>query len=178
METGKKVPNLKTRLLESLRRPGCLRAVLTGLAILIGYTAIYWPSSGSLAEAADGLKMEQKRLQLAKDIEHLRAEYGRFKHRLPVKSDANEWVHYVLEGLRGFPLKVVSLDPRPLQNVGPYKAVVMRIQLEGSFQELHKFLGWLETNERLFWVDRLTVMPGGQGLESPSMQLNVLGVTG
>ena len=140
--------------------------------------AIYLPLRDGIEDTRHKLSGERKRLNLARDIEHLRNQYQNFKHRLPEKSDPNEWVQYVLGGVRRFPLKLTTLDSDPLRDVGPYQAVVLRIELEGSFPDLHGFLGWLETNERLFRVDAVKIQPHRTGNGTLVMQLTVLGVLG
>ena len=136
------------------------------------------PLSGEIEETSRKLASEKKRLDLARDIEHLRAQHKTIKHRLPEKSDTNEWVQYVLGGVRRFPLKLVTLDSDPLRHVGPYKAVVLRIELEGQFPDMNGFLGWLETNERLFRADSVRIQPHRSGNGTLVMQLTVLGVMG
>ena len=62
--------------------------------------------------------------------------------------------------------------------MGPYKAIVLRIELEGAYADLHGFLGWLETNERLFRIDTVKIQPHRSGDGTLIMQLTVLGVMG
>jgi Tfp pilus assembly protein PilO len=146
--------------------------------VLFGYLVIYLPLSNETVEAAAQLELAQKRLALARDIERLRTQHNSFKKRLPQKTDANEWVKYMLDGIRTYPLKLVALDPRPTQEIGPYKAVVLRIELEGDFQDLHAFLCWLEGNDRLFRIEGIALAPHRQSKGVLSMQLTVLGVMG
>jgi hypothetical protein len=175
MASGDQRSGLKAQILERLHNPVQLRAFITALVLLGGYAGIYMPLSDGIQETTRKLAKEKKHLDLARDIEHLRAQYENFKHRVPDKSDSNEWVRYVLGGVRRFPLKLATLDSEPVRNVGPYKAVVLRIELEGAFLDMNGFLGWLETNERLFRIDAVRIQPhrSGNGLV---MQLTVLGV--
>ncbi len=176
--TSEQRPGLKAQLLERLHNPVQLRAIITGLVLLAGYAGIYMPLSDGIEETTRKLASEKKRLDLARDVEHLRAQYKNFKHRLPEKSDTNEWVQYVLVGVRRFPLKLATLDADPLRDVGPYKAVVLRIELEGAFPDMNRFLGWLETNERLLRIDAVRIQPHRSGNGTLVMQLTVLGVMG
>src|SRR5438067_1915299 len=91
---------------------------------------------------------ERKRLALALEVERLRAQVAAFQPRLPVKTDPNEWVGYVLEGVRKFPLRMALLDTEGTRDVGPYKAVVLKLQVEGTFHDVDAFLRWVETNPR------------------------------
>lgn len=168
----------KTQLWTRLKDPLQLRLFVATLVALVGYACIYLPLSNDIAETDARLNAEKKRMILVRDIQILRAQFQRFQHRLPRQTDSNEWMQYVLGGIRGFPIKLTFLDSRPPQEVGPYKAVVLHIELEGRFQDLHQFLAWLETNERFFRVDAVHLAPHRQATDLLVMQLNVLGVMG
>ena len=124
--------------------------MLTGLVVVIGYSTVYWPLSNDIAETQTRLGTAQKRLQLTRDIESLRIQFKRCQPRLSEKPDTNEWVQYLLSGLRKLPVQLHAMDFKPLKEVGPYKAIALRIEVEGSFDDLHAVLCWLETNKRLF----------------------------
>jgi hypothetical protein len=169
---------LQERLFNRLHDPLQLRALIAGSVLLAGYMGIYMPLSGQIETSSRQLVLETKRLDLARDIEHLRSQHAKFEHRVPKKSDADEWVQYVLGGIRRFPLKLVAWDTEPMKDVGPYKAVVLRLELEGAFPDMNGFLGWLETNERLFRVDMVRIQPHRSGNGTMVMQLSVLGIMG
>lgn len=177
MATDNRKSNLKGRLLEELQHPTRLRVVLTCIVLLTGYAGVYLPLTGELDDTRRKLAAEQKRLDLGREVERLRDQCRVFKGRLPAKADSNEWVQYVIAGIRRFPLKLVLLDPEPPREVGPYKVIVLRVELEGGFADLHAFVRWLETNERLFRVDAVRLEPQRSG-EGLGMQLTVLGVMG
>jgi Tfp pilus assembly protein PilO len=178
MAASDKKPGLKGQLLERLQNPAQLRACLTGALLVVGYLAIYMPLSADIEQTTTKLTSEKKQLELARDVQHLRAQYAMIKRRLPKKSDINEWVEYVLTGSRRFPLRLVTLDKDPVRDVGPYKAVVLRIELEGAFLDMNAFLAWLETNERLMRVDSVRIQPHRSGNGLLVMQVTVLGVMG
>ena len=146
--------------------------------VLVGYAGIYYPLDSSIAETNAKLAKEQRRLDLARDLEHLREQFRNIKTRLPPKADSNEWVQYLLEGIRGFPVNLVALNAEPSKDVGPYKAVVLRIELEGPFRNVNALLRWLETNERLCRVDVIRIVPHQKDHRLVKMQLTVLGVMG
>ena len=165
------------KLLEQLHDPLRLRVFVTGIMLVVGYAGIYMPLSGHIEETTRKLSREHIRLALCNDIEQLRAEVGKFQARLPEKTDSNEWMQYVLGGIRKFPAKLISLDLDDSQRVGPYAAVVFHIELEGGFHELDVFLQWLESNPRIFRVDSAKIMPARRN-EGLVMQLTVLGMKG
>jgi hypothetical protein len=169
---------IKEQLRECLQDPVKLRTITTGIVLLVGYAAVYMPLSDQIETASRTLAAETKRLDAAREIESLRAQFQKFKDRLPEKSDPNEWVEYVLGGVRRFPLKLVQWDSEPMREVGPYKAVALRLEMEGAFPDMNGFLAWLETNERLFRIDLLRIQPHRSGNGTMVMQLTVLGVMG
>jgi hypothetical protein len=69
-----------------------------------------------------------------------------------------------------------SLDRRPPRAVGPYKAVVLHVDLRGTFFDLDDFLRWLEANERLFHVDAMRLSPSAGDLMT--LSLTISGLTG
>jgi Tfp pilus assembly protein PilO len=178
MAVTEKKPPLKARLLERLQNPVQLRACLTVVVVVVGYVAIYMPLSGDIEQTTTKMAAAKKQLELARDVKHLRGQYKRLQARLPKKTDINEWVEYVLSGSRRFPLKLATLDRDPMREVGPYKAVVLRIELEGAFPDMNAFLTWLETNERLIRVDSVRILPHRSNNGSLVMQVILLGVMG
>ncbi len=169
---------LKAKLFEWLHDPLHLRAAVTGTVVLVAYLGIYTPLSGQIEQTGAEVRHARKLLELAVEVESLRSQYQSFRGRLPKQSDPNEWVQYVLGGLRRFPLKLAALDCDPPRGMGPYKAVVMRMELEGGFFAMDAFLRWLESNERLFRLDSLKIAPSRSGNEIQVMQITLLGVMG
>ena len=41
---------------------------------------------------------------------------------------------------------MVMLDTEAAKDVGPYKAIVVKMQVEGTFHDIDAFLRWVETN--------------------------------
>ena len=178
MEIKDKKNSLKTELLRRLRDPFQLRMILTVLVVAIGYGAVYCPLSNDIVETQEELTAAQKRLAVTKEVETLRAQFKRCKPRLSEKPDTNEWTQYVMGEIRKLPVNLLNLDLRPVREVGPYKAIVLRIEVEGKFQDLHAFLCWLETNERFFRVDSIGITPPLKSKGNLVMELTVLGMMG
>ena len=124
------------------------------------------------------LNKERKRLELGCEVEQLRSQFNRFKNRIPKQRDANEWVPYVLDGVRKFPLTLLKWNGDELRDVGPYKVVVLRLELEGTFSGMDSMLDWLETNERLIRVDTVKIAPQKVGSGKLVMQLVIFGIMG
>ncbi len=160
-----------------LHNPTQIRVVMMIFILGGWHFVVYSPLSQGIEETTRRTDREKKRLGLANEVEGLRVQVGRFQNRLPEKTDPNEWVQYLLAGSREFPIRVAMIDPDGIKDVGPYKAIVVKMQIEGTFQDIDAFLRWIETNERLLRVDSLRMSPIKDSFKMDT-QLVVLGVMG
>lgn len=165
-------------LVERLHNPGFLRAVVTGVVLAVAYIAVFSPLAANIDEDMRKLATQKKLLETVQEIEGLRKEYASFKDRVPDKADTDEWVQYMLTGIRKYPLKLILLNPAATKDVGPYKGIVMRIELNGQLQDMNEFLKWLETNPRLVRVDIMDIETSVQTKGALVMHLTIVGVTG
>ena len=170
--------DLKGKLIQRLHDPVQLRIFTTVVVLTIGYLAVCMPLLGKVDDATHVLAEQRSLTELATAVEHLRAEMPKFQGRLPKQVDSKEWVEYVLNGIRGFPLHMTQLTCDPTRDLGPYKMVVLRVEVEGDFQDMDGLLRWLESNPRLFRIDALRVCPSLANKNVLVMQLTVLGVMG
>lgn len=161
---------------ERLRDPWRMRLAVTAFLLTVGYAAIYAPLSGRLEQAQWQLNQERQRRDIHQDVEVLRSQVEMFESRLPQDSDTNQWVQYVIDGVRQHPVKLVNLDSVPSRSVGRYQAVAMRIDLEGRMHDLDALLHWLETNERLFRIDSAMIEPSREDGTRRSMHITLLGL--
>jgi hypothetical protein len=166
------------KLLDRLRDPLQLRVFVAVVGVCVGYLGIYAPLDGRIKAVRRQLAEEKQREVLVEQIEHLRAEVDKVDGRLPKDADSNQWIQYVLDGVRTIPLKLLKLDSDAPVRVGPYDAVVLTMQLEGEFQHIDQFLWWLESNERLFRVDAANITPAKEGDDRLVMQLTLMGMNG
>jgi hypothetical protein len=178
METSKKKAYLKAKLIERLHEPLPLRAALC-VALLAGWYYLgYTPMRGRIIATTAKLDRDRKRLALATEVEVLREEEAEFIDRLPPRSDPNEFLQYVLGGVRSGPLKLVSLSPETPKEAGPFEVASARVELEGKYKDVVAFLRWVETDKRLLRVDGLAISPDSRDLETLKVQLTVLGLMG
>jgi Tfp pilus assembly protein PilO len=153
----------KSSLLDRLHNPTELRLCLMAVTLGIGYAAVFLPLNRTIAATTRKLADAQKRLDLAAEVEVLRKQFRSVQSRIPDNGDTSEWMQYVLGGLRQSPLQLESFTPGPSQALGSYQVLSIKIKASGSFEDLDKFIYWLESNPRLFRVDNLKLSPGGGG---------------
>jgi Tfp pilus assembly protein PilO len=170
----------KNSLLERLHNPAQLRLFLAAAVLGVGYAAVYLPLGNSIAAATANLEDAKKRLGLADEVAQLRKQFQKVEKRLPAGTDSNEWVQYVLAGIRRSPLKLNAFNPAKPQVIGPYSIVVLKLNLSGSYADIDRFLCWLESNERLFRVDSVKLAPGASkdSQDELNMDILVLGLMG
>jgi Tfp pilus assembly protein PilO len=175
--SGERRSDLKGNLLERLHDPLQLRLCVLAAVVAAGYFGVYVPLNGKLIETTKKLQRDRKQLELADSIEQLQKQFHKFENRVPQQADSKEWVQYVLEGIRQLPVNLVSLDCKVPKEIGPYRAIVLQLQLEGTFFELDQVFRWLESNRRLLRADDVRLAPGRTN-HSMQMHLTLLGMTG
>jgi len=173
---------LVAAILDRMNSPARFRTFVMGIILLAGYCLGYMPLSDQIAQTSEKLKHSQATLRLAQEVESVRAQYHRVEDRLPTDTDPDEWKTYVMDGCRRFPsLKLATMTGEAPRALGLYRAVVLRIGLEGEFTDIDNFLWWLESNQRLFRVDTLSVLPMQQRdivEETINIQILILGLMG
>jgi Tfp pilus assembly protein PilO len=168
----------QAKLLQRLHDPMQLRICVIAIVLLAGYAAVYLPLSSRIAKTTKKLAWETKAIEQAADFESLQKQYLALEQRVPSQTDSKEWVQYVLEGIRHHALKMSQFDCREPKPFGPFKVVTLQIELGGTFFELDKFLRWLESNERLFRVDSVSIGSSQGSKSGLTMRLTVLGLSG
>jgi Tfp pilus assembly protein PilO len=179
-ETGERRAGLKTLLLDRLHDPLHLRLLVMGAVLLAGYSGIYVPLHAQIDEKSKKIAAAQKLADLATGLEQSQAQSRNLAKWLPQHSDAKEWLQYMHEGIRRFPIKLTKLETLAPRQVGPYRVIAFHVEVEGTFHNLDQTLRWLESNHRLLRVDNLNITPAMakdvQG--NLVMKLLVLGLAG
>lgn len=182
MDTEQKKSALTRFVIERLHNPLQLRCFVCAGLPVAWYFLFCTPWCDDIAVKTDQLQHNEKRLQLANEIEQLKARLKPIKERYPEKVDPTEYLQYVLGGIRALPLKLVKLDQAPQITQGPYQVIVLRINVEGNYHDLHTFLRWVEESKRPMRVDSIKIEPRTVGPAAASgalsAHLTVLGILG
>ena len=177
MDAGRLGPILKD-LRRRLKDPLQLRFFVGGGMALAWYAAVYLPASSGIAEASRSKSAATAHAVVAREIQALRAETAKFRDRLPRGTDANEWVEYILAGVRDRPVRLLKLEPKGLRKHGPFNVVILQIELAGKFADLDAALAWIEDNPRLLRIDNAAIDRGRGNDRDLLLRLTVLGVMG
>jgi len=168
-----KLLQYKTLVQQHLSDPVKLRLITIGLLLIIGVGAVYMPLSKHIREQTVLLSAEKERNNDIADVEKLREQVGLIRGKIGATADNNAWAQCILDGLRGFGVKLRGMESKQPLKVGPYRAIVLLIEIEGPYSELKGFVEWLETSERLLRIDSISFAKGSKSLV---IKLRVLGV--
>lgn len=169
-----------------LHQPARLGMALNGVLLAAWYVAAYTPLHRGIVDDQKRVAIERERLELAREVEQLRDQAKRYSGLLPEPEEGDVWIPFLMGGVRQFPIKLISLEPRPPAKVGPYRAAVHRMVIEGPYSELEQFLRWLEGSPRMIRVDSVRILsravngrgPAAPGAATNEMHLLVLGIEG
>lgn len=143
----------KAAAVRHLSDPLKMRLAVVALAAALGIGAVYVPLSGQIDQGRAQAAGEQKRLGAIQDVESLRRDANDFRTRIAPHSDTNEWVQFLLAGSRQMHLRLRDMESKEPQKVGPYRAVTLVLELEGTYAQMRAFVEWLERSDRLLRVD-------------------------
>ncbi len=154
---------LKRKALAQLRNPIRLRFLVCAALLASWYFGFYGPTNEQITLTSARAESEQKRAAIAHQIEALRATLSPYQVRIPEHWGQNELNQYVLEHVRQSPLKIIDLRPIKTRDLGAFDNIGMRLQMEGSYENLDGFLRWVENDIRLLRIDTLRVDPAKDG---------------
>lgn len=163
----------KAAITKHLSDPVKLRLVVSGTLALVAIVGVYLPFSGLIEENRAEVAAERGRDQAIKDVEGLRSQVAAYEGRIGKESDANDWVQYLLSGLREYPVKLRDMESRPPQKVGPYLAVTLSVEIEGTYHRMRDLMEWLESSDRVLRVDSMRFEKRPKSL---LMKITVLGL--
>jgi len=176
METGldkAKLLHYKAVALKHLGDSTKLRLMVVFSLVCLIVLGAYMPLSGEIARSKALLYDRKRRLETVGEVCALRSEVASYRQRIAADADTNEWVQYVLAGLRTGGVKLRDMSSKPAEKVGPYRTVTLCFEVEGTYPEMKAFMEWLERSERLLRVDsvRLDRQP-----ENLTMRITLLGL--
>jgi Tfp pilus assembly protein PilO len=88
-------------------------------------------------------------------VESLRRDVKEFRSRIGKQSDSNEWVQYILDGSRKIGVQLRGMEIKEPRKIGPYMAVSLQMEVQGTYPQLQSFIEWLDQSDRLLRVESL-----------------------
>ena len=136
-------------------------AVIFAVAAL-GVGGIYYPFSVRIAEKRAAVEAEKNRLETVQQVESLRRNVKEFRSRIGKQSDSNEWVQYLLDGSRKIGVQLRGMEIKDPRKIGPYMAVSLQMEVQGTYPQVQSFVEWLDQSDRLLRLEsvRIEKTPG------------------
>ncbi len=148
--------------------------VIIGMAA-VAIMAVYKPLVGQIETKQRQLVAQRKRADLIASVEAFRKQAKVYRPRISEKSDTNEWVQYILMGLRKSGVKLRDMSSRQPRKVGPYRAIVLTVEVQGNYKSVKSLIEWLEQSDRLLRVDSIRCQKKAGAIEA---KLTLLGLVG
>lgn len=144
---------LKGFLRQHLGAPVRFRLAVVVSLTLVAVVAVYTPLWERIESAKAEMNRQQQRLDSINDVNALRKQVDFYRQRLRGDSDTNQWVQHILAAQRHAQVKLRDMESREPRKVGPYAAVTLAVEVEGTFHRLAQFVEWLEQSDRLLRID-------------------------
>ncbi len=152
-----KLLQYKAVALKHLSDPVKLRLAVVSALTLLSIICAYVPLSGQITKRTAMLGVEKRRLDAIKEVEALRREAESYRGRISPNADTNEWVQYILGGLRKVNLKLRDMESKQPRKIGPYRAVTLTVEVAGPYSKIKAFMEWLEQSDRLLRVHSIRI---------------------
>ena len=124
MEDQERRADKKSSLLERLHNPTELRLFLMAVVLGIGYVAIYLPlEQDHRRHDAQTRRCARSGLTWPTTSKSCGNSFSRSNRACRSNGDTNEWMQYVLGGLRQSPLKLDSFSPARRKPLGTYQVL-------------------------------------------------------
>lgn len=168
-----KIMRYKALVKQRLSDPVKLRLATMGGLLVLVVGLVYVPLSKEIDGNKRLLAAEKERNGYIVDNEELQKQAATFRALIGEKSDTNEWVQYLLDGLRKFRVKLKTMEARQPRKIGPFQAIVFSMEIDGAYPEIRNYVEWLESSPRLIRIDALLLEKRSENL---SMKISILGI--
>ena len=152
-----KLLQFKARIAALIGDPIKMRLAVVFAVAALGVGGIYYPLSGQIAEKRAAVAAEKERLETVQQVESLRRDVTEFRSRVGKQSDSNEWVQYLLDGSRQVGVRLRGMETKEPRKIGPYMAVALQLEVQGTYPQLRSFVEWLDQSNRLLRVESLRI---------------------
>ncbi len=83
----------------------------------------------------------------------------------------------VIDHIRSSPLRLIDLKPEGSKGLGPYRAIGLRLTMDGHFTDIDAFLNWVETDRRLLRIDSIQLAPNHTDPRRLNVQVTLVSLT-
>jgi len=174
MSQSSQKPPTSELILKQLRHPLKLRVILCLVITGAWYFSFFMPLGDQISTVAASIIRERKRIATAKEIVSLKKALAPHSALVPAGANLNDLMRRVIDQLRSSALKLIDLKPEAPKDLGPYETIGVTINVEGKFDKIDAFLGWVEARENHMRVDAIKLDPNQQVLGSIKAQITLL----
>jgi Tfp pilus assembly protein PilO len=160
-------------ILRQLSHPFKLKLALSTAMVTVWYFVFFSPLSERVAATTSRVVLERKRVATAREIDRLKKSLAPYRD-LAGSGDVHELMRHVIQHLRSTPLRLTDLKPEKPKDLGPYEAIGLKLNLEGAFDDMDQFLGWIEAEKRLFRIDSIRLTPNSREAGRLSGQITLV----
>ena len=163
----------KAQLVRLLGDPAKMYLAVVFVVTAAAIGGLYYPLSGQIEAQRNVLAAQKDRLEAIQEVEKLRHEVQAFRSRIDKQSDTNEWVQYLLAGSRQMGVQLRGMETREPRTVGPYTAVALNVEVQGTYPQLQGFVEWLDQSDKLLRVEGIRLE---KTVGVITMKVNLLGL--
>jgi Tfp pilus assembly protein PilO len=146
-------------ILKQLGHPLKLRLALCVALIVVWQALFFSPLSDRVSATTEQINRERKRATTAREIEQLKKSLAPHRDVIGPGDDVHELIRHVIARIRSSPLRLVDLTPEKPKDLGPFEAIGLQLNIEGSYADIDEFLAWAETSKRPLRVDAIRLTP-------------------
>jgi Tfp pilus assembly protein PilO len=164
---------LRDLILKQLSHPLKLKVALCAAMVTVWYFLFFSPLGERVSATTSRVVVERKRVATAREIERLKKALLPYRD-LVGSGDVHELMQHVIQHLRSSPLRLIDLKPEKPKDLGPYDAIGLKLSIDGTFEDMDRFLGWIEAEKRLLRIDSIRLSPDTREAGRLSAQITLV----
>src|SRR5207247_1733991 len=119
METAEQPKATTNKWAERLRGRSRMAVASIGGVFLVGLFLVSRPLSDRIDSASARLGKATDRMMLAAEVSDLRRQAVQYEKKLQRGVDLNDWTNYLLSGVRTEHVRLIRMEPKKQQAIGP-----------------------------------------------------------
>lgn len=135
--------------------------------------------TAELRRQVEGARLQLNEMgSLDREVEELEAYLAEMQRRVPRDPAAPQIVQQLARLAGAHRVRVTRLEPEPERGGQTLRHVPFRMELVGPFEGIVGLIHGLETHDRLFWVDHLTLQRKSDASTDLKAEITLTGFAG
>lgn len=127
------------------------------LIAALGFRFVFFMGVQKKRALTSGINEANEKITLLSSIAFLDKEIGRYEKALSKKISQGDLTDKVASLTKDLAIRVVSVTPQSKDDIGEYARLNMRLELEGSYPEVMRFLERIERDEAFIKVNLINL---------------------